>query len=156
MYVIIYKWYWNVLPGQSDSSFWLLWYQFAEIRIFEQIRTYQGRDSPASHLGAHRSLYSPNPAIFSHFNIRIFRYFITMAIMYKSMRSRNPARRPPPRPHKPFQPSGIHIISYVDGVPYISGTLDWFPYWGRFKLQDWMDGIYRYSLVQTSLGLLSW
>ncbi len=48
--------------------------------------------------------------------------------VYKTKRSRNPARRPPPRPRNPFHPSLIEIISYVDGVPYISGTLDWYPY----------------------------
>ena len=49
--------------------------------------------------------------------------------MYKTKRSRNPAkRRRPHRPRNPFDPSGIHIIAYVDGVPYISGTLDWYPY----------------------------
>ena len=48
--------------------------------------------------------------------------------VYKTKKSHNPARRPPPRPRNPFDPSGILIINYVDGVPYISGTLDWYPY----------------------------
>ena len=45
--------------------------------------------------------------------------------VYKTKRSRNPARRPPPRPRNPFYSPGIYIISYVDGVPK---TMDWYPY----------------------------
>ena len=47
--------------------------------------------------------------------------------MYKIKRSHNPAKRR--RPHRPRNPfAECPIITWVDGVPYIFGTLDWYPY----------------------------
>ena len=46
--------------------------------------------------------------------------------MYNTKRSRNPARGPPPRHGNPF--AECCIIATVDGVFYIAGTLDWYPY----------------------------
>ena len=88
--------------------------------------------------GARRPSYKLIARHLLAFQHQIFDSLITMA-MYKTRRSRKPARRPPSRPRNPFHPSGICIISYVDRVPYISGTLDWYPYWGRFTLQR-LDG----------------
>ncbi len=61
---------------QSESIFWLLRDRLAEIRFLEQIRSYKGRDWPASHPGAPRSLYSPNRVILSHFNNRILDFLL--------------------------------------------------------------------------------